>query len=112
MYAPMTVFMTLGIVLALAGTGIGVRYLVFFFTDSGAGHVQSLLLAVLLLVIGFLAAMLGLLADLVAGNRRLLEEIVWRVRALETRPRAGVKDVEPPSRSSTRRHEVHAPPEA
>jgi glycosyltransferase involved in cell wall biosynthesis len=112
MYAPMTVFMTLGILLALAGTGIAVRYLFFFFADGGAGHVQSLLLAVLLLVIGFLAAMLGVLADLVAGNRRLLEEIVWRVRSLETRPHADVIAPKSPDRAPPRRREASAPPEA
>jgi glycosyltransferase involved in cell wall biosynthesis len=84
MYRPMRVFMTAGALFALFGGAIGVRFLFFYFTNGGAGHVQSLLLSVLLLVMGALAAMLGVLADVIAGNRRLLEELVWRVRSLET----------------------------
>ena len=47
---------------------------------------QSLLLAVLLMVVGFQTALTGLLADLVGNNRRLLEETLWRVRRLEHDP--------------------------
>jgi glycosyltransferase involved in cell wall biosynthesis len=85
MYQPMKVFMTTGALFSLVGCAIGFRFLLLYFANGGAGHIQSLLLAVLLLVIGFLAAMLGVLADVIAGNRRLLEELVWRVRVLETR---------------------------
>jgi heme/copper-type cytochrome/quinol oxidase subunit 4 len=90
MYQPLRAFVSIGLVLALAGTAVGVRFLYFFFTDGGSGHVQSLLLTVLLVVLGFLSVLIGILADLVAGNRRLLEEVLWRVRELETRaePRA------------------------
>lgn len=84
MYQPLRVFVTIGFVVGLAGTGVGARFLYFFFTDGGNGHVQSLLLSVLLVVIGFGAILLGLLADVIAGNRRLLEEVLWRVRELET----------------------------
>jgi glycosyltransferase involved in cell wall biosynthesis len=84
MYRPLRVFVSTGIVLAILGAAVGVRFLYFFFTEGGAGHVQSLLLAVLLVVLGFLCALFGILADLIAGNRRLVEEVLWRVRALET----------------------------
>ena len=85
MYRPLTVFVGAGLVLGLAGFAIGVRFLVFYFTGSGAGHVQSLLLGVLLLMMGFQSMLMGLLAEATAGNRRLLEEVLWRTRALETR---------------------------
>ncbi len=84
MYRPLRVFVTTGAVLGALGAAIGVRFLYFFFTNGGAGHVQSLLLAVLLVVLGFVCVLFGILADVMAGNRRLVEEVLWRVRALET----------------------------
>jgi len=84
MYRPLRVFVSMGAVLGLAGCAIGARFLYFFFTDGGSGHVQSLLLTVLLVVVGFFCVLIGILADVIAGNRRLLEEVLWRVRVLET----------------------------
>jgi len=83
MYRPLRVFTTVGLVLGLVGCAIGVRFLWFFFHDGGNGHVQSLLLCVLLVAMGFVAFLMGLLGDVIAGNRRLLEELIWRVRTLE-----------------------------
>lgn len=83
-YGPLRVFTTLGILLSIPGLALGFRFLWFFFTNGGAGHVQSLLLCVLLLMVAAFAFLLGLLADVTAGNRRLLEEVLWRVRSLET----------------------------
>lgn len=88
MYQPLRVFTMVGSILALAGVAIGVRFLWFFFHDGGNGHVQSLLLCVLLIAMGFGSVMMGLLGDVIAGNRRLLEELVWRVRMLEIESRA------------------------
>lgn len=82
-YRPLHFFLACGALLATPGVAIGVRFLWFYFTDGGAGHVQSLLLATLLVILGFQTAMMGVLADVVAGNRRLLEEVLWRTRTLE-----------------------------
>ncbi|HVH41388.1 MAG TPA: glycosyltransferase family 2 protein [Labilithrix sp.] len=87
MYQPLRVFTAIGLVLGLAGCAIGVRFLWFFFHDRGNGHVQSLLLCVLLVAMGFGCFLMGLLGDVIAGNRRLLEELVWRVRTLEVEAR-------------------------
>ncbi|MDB4944779.1 MAG: putative glycosyltransferase [Labilithrix sp.] len=84
MYRPLRVFVTAGAVLGAAGTALGARFLYYFVTNGGAGHVQSLLLTVLLVVLGFLCVLFGILADVMAGNRRLVEEVLWRVRSLET----------------------------
>ena len=86
MYRPMRVFLTVGGILFGAGFIIGARFLYYFVSGTGAGRVQSLLLAVLLMVVGFQTALTGLLADLVGNNRRLLEETLWRVRRLEHEP--------------------------
>jgi glycosyltransferase involved in cell wall biosynthesis len=86
MYRPMRVFLTVGGILFGAGFLIGARFLYYYVSGTGAGRVQSLLLAVLLMVVGFQTALTGLLADLVGNNRRLLEETLWRVRRLEHEP--------------------------
>lgn len=82
-YQPLKVFISIGVLLFLVGFALGGRFLYYFATGSGDGHVQSLLLAVLLIVLGFQTAMTGLLADLIANNRKLVEETLWRVRKLE-----------------------------
>jgi glycosyltransferase involved in cell wall biosynthesis len=83
MYWPMRIFLTVGGILFGAGFVIGCRFLYYYMTGTGAGHIQSLLLAVLLMVVGFQTGLTGLLADLVANNRRLVEETLWRVRRME-----------------------------
>ena len=83
MYRPMRVFFTLGGTLFVIGFLIGCRFLYYYLTGAGAGRVQSLLLAVLLMVVGFQTGLTGLLADLIGNNRRLVEETLWRVRRLE-----------------------------
>jgi glycosyltransferase involved in cell wall biosynthesis len=84
-YRPLRFFGTVGAVLVGVGTLIGLRFLYFFFTVGGAGHVQSLILCALLIVVGFFLLVTGLLADLIAVNRQLLEKINWRVQELEDR---------------------------
>ena len=84
-YRPLRFFATLGAVLVGAGTLIGLRFLYPFFTTGGAGHVQSLILAALLIIVGFFLAVVGLLADLISVNRQLLEKLDWRVQEIEGR---------------------------
>ena len=76
MYRAIRVFFSIGIILSLAGTALAIRYLVFFFQGQGGGHVQSVIVAAVLLIIGFQTILNGLLADLIASNRKLLEELV------------------------------------
>jgi len=83
MYRPLRVFFYLGALLLLAGAVPVVRFLAFYFQGQGAGHVQSLVLGGALITVGFLTLLIGLLADLVALNRRLLEQSLQRLRALE-----------------------------
>jgi glycosyltransferase involved in cell wall biosynthesis len=82
-YRPFRFFAVPGMAIAAIGILIGVRFLVFFFSGSGEGHVQSLILAALLISTGFFMVVVGLLADLIAVNRKLLEEIDWRTRKVE-----------------------------
>ncbi|MCX7707465.1 MAG: glycosyltransferase family 2 protein [Anaerolineae bacterium] len=80
MYRPLRVFMTLGSVLVAAALVLGVRFLYFFALGRGAGHVQSLILAAILTIVGFQVGLIGLVADAVSMNRRMLEEMTWRAR--------------------------------
>jgi glycosyltransferase involved in cell wall biosynthesis len=83
MYRPLRVFTIVGLLLIGAGLLPGIRFLVFYLSGDRVGHVQSLILAAILLIVGFQVLLIGLLADLIANNRKMLEETLYRVRALE-----------------------------
>jgi multisubunit Na+/H+ antiporter MnhC subunit len=77
-YKPFRFFMKIGLSVFSIGVLLGIRYLVFAFSGSGGGHVQSLILASILLGIGFQTMITAFLADLLAVNRSLLEDIEYR----------------------------------
>jgi glycosyltransferase involved in cell wall biosynthesis len=85
MYEPLKVFGSVGMVAVLGGLAIGARFIVEYLADGGAGHVQSLILAAVLLLAGFMTMLIGLVADLIAGSRALVEDTLLRVRQLELR---------------------------
>ncbi len=78
LYKPLRFFFVVGSLLLLPGIAIGIRFLLAFFAGEGQGHVQSLILAAILIVLAFLTYAAGLVADLIAANRRLLEELRMR----------------------------------
>ena len=82
-YKPFRFFMTIGLLLFSAGFIIGLRFLYYYFRDGGAGHVQSLIFASILLGIGFQTMLVAFLADLLAVNRRLMEDVQYRLRKKE-----------------------------
>jgi hypothetical protein len=79
-YRPFRFFFTIGALLFSGGVVIGLRFLYYFFLDGGEGHVQSLILASILLGIGFQTILVAFVADLLAVNRRLMEDIQYRLR--------------------------------
>jgi glycosyltransferase involved in cell wall biosynthesis len=81
-YKPFKSFVSVGILIFLAGFLIGLRYLVFIFNGNGGGNVQSLILAGALLAIGFQTILVAFLADLISSNRKLLEEIRYFISDL------------------------------
>ena len=83
MYKPLRVFTALGLSLALLGALPVIRFLFYYFQGQGSGKVQSLMLGGVLLVFGFVSLMIGVIADLIAVNRRLLEILLQKVRRLE-----------------------------
>lgn len=83
MYRPLSVFMFVGVTLIYAGVIFIARFLFFSFLGQGSGHVQSLILAGVLVMAGFQVAMTGIVADLIATNRKLLEDNLRRVKRLQ-----------------------------
>lgn len=95
MYQPLKVFAALGALAGAAGSAIGLRFVYYYFTDGGAGHVQSLILAAVLLIVGFQVMLIGLVADLIAANRRVGEDILVRVKQLELTALSGLRSPPP-----------------
>ena len=83
MYRPLRVFTILGVLLILAGMVPGIRFLYFFFIKGTAGYIQSLILSAILLIVGFQVLLIGLVADLIGFNRKILEEVLYRLRRAE-----------------------------
>jgi glycosyltransferase involved in cell wall biosynthesis len=84
MYEPLKVFTYIGLTVFGGGIALGLRFLYYYaFVDRGMGHVQSLILAAVLMIVGFQVLLIGLLADVISANRKLLEDILYRVRTLE-----------------------------
>ena len=82
-YEPFKTFLSLGAILFFAGFVLGIRFLYFFFTARSSGHIQSLILAAILIILSFLLGAIGLLADLISANRKLSEEQLLRIKRLE-----------------------------
>ena len=82
-YKPLRFFTIIGSTIFLIGLILGIRFLVFVFMGESGGHIQSLILASTLLLLGFQTFISGLQADLIASNRKLLEDIQERVRRLD-----------------------------
>jgi glycosyltransferase involved in cell wall biosynthesis len=84
MYNPLRSFLSVAVLFLLGGIAAAGRFLYYFFTTAGAtGHVQSLILAAILILAAFQIALSGFVADLIGANRKLLESVLTRVRRLE-----------------------------
>jgi glycosyltransferase involved in cell wall biosynthesis len=83
MYKPMKFFTILGSIPFLIGLGIGIRFLVLMGMGQSSGHVQSLILASTLLMLGFMTYVVGIQADTIAANRKILEDVQYHVRKLD-----------------------------
>ncbi len=83
MYKPLRFFTLIGSLFLVVGVALGIRFLVYFCLGAGAGHIQSLILASTLSMMGFMTVIIGLQADIIAANRKLLEDIQFHVRKLD-----------------------------
>ena len=83
-YQPMAFFMIPGMASFLVGIVLGIRFLYFYMiTKTSSGHIQSLILSEVLLVLGGLLVIIGLIADLISVNRKLLENVEYRIQRLD-----------------------------
>ena len=73
MYRALRVFLTMGVSMILLGMIPGIRFLYLYHAGQRVGHIQSLILAAILIIVGFLVSLIGVLADLLSFNRMLLE---------------------------------------
>ena len=93
MYKPLAFFTVLGAIPFVAGLILGIRFLVFLFSGNASGHVQSLILASTLLMMGFMTWVVGILSDTISAERKILEDTQYHARradyALEELKRQG-----------------------
>lgn len=83
MYQPMRVFFAIGAALIFFGIVPSIRFLYFYLAGAGGGHIQSLIFAAIMFIVGFQVLMIGLVADVIGFNRKLIEETLYRVRRIE-----------------------------
>jgi glycosyltransferase involved in cell wall biosynthesis len=89
MYEPLKVFTYIGVTVFLGGLLVSMRFLYSYMTEftGGGRYLQSLIFSAVLMIVGFQVMLIGLLADVISANRKLLEDLVYRVRTLELPPR-------------------------
>ena len=87
MYEPLRVLFYIGLTLSIIGFLPMIRFLYFYFTGNGDGHLQSLVLGGVLIIIGFITFMIGLVADLISFNRQLTEIALEKIRKIELQQR-------------------------
>ncbi len=83
MYKPLYCFTMVAMIPGVIGFLIGIRFMVFYFTGQGNGHTQSLMLACTLLIIGFITFVIGMLADVISANRKILEDVQYQIKRQE-----------------------------
>ena len=83
MYQPLKVFFFIGLGLSILGAVPIIRFLYFYFTGDGEGHLQSLVLGGVFIILGFISFLIALLADLMNFNRQLIEQTLEKVRRIE-----------------------------
>jgi glycosyltransferase involved in cell wall biosynthesis len=87
MYEPLKVFTYIGTALFLIGFLVSLRFVFDYLKNGGFGHIQSLIFSAVLMIVGFQVVLIGLLADVISGTRKLLEDLLYRVRSMELRER-------------------------
>ncbi len=92
LYKPLRFFLAVGTMFLIPGIALGIRFLWNYWAGEGAGHVQSLILAAILIVTAVIIYVAGILSDLIAANRVLLEEI--RTRQLQAGVDHALRDSE------------------
>lgn len=82
MYKPLMFFTYLGTVPLIAGLILGIRYIIYVCMGQSGGKVQSLILCIMLIIIAFMSFITGMLGDLLAANRRILQDIQYKTKKM------------------------------
>lgn len=88
-YKPLKAFAFVSIFPAIPGIVIWIRFLYYYFTAGGAGHIQGLIMGCTLLIIAFVTFMIGVLGDAVSANRKILQDTQYHIRRMEYDMRSG-----------------------
>lgn len=83
MRKPLKTFLIIASVFVLAALALGVRFIVLACMGDGAGHIQSLVLMAILMIVGIQIGIFGLLADAVSDCRRVMDETLFHVKRIE-----------------------------
>jgi glycosyltransferase involved in cell wall biosynthesis len=83
MYEPLKVFTYIGLAVFSAGCVLGLRLVYYYFQYEAGRHIPSAIAAAVLMLLGFQILVIGLLADVISGTRKLLEDLLYRVRRME-----------------------------
>jgi glycosyltransferase involved in cell wall biosynthesis len=83
MYEPLKVFTYIGLTVFGAGFILGLRLVYYYFQYEAGRHIPSAIAAAVLMLLGFQILVIGLLADVISGTRKLLEDLLYRVRRME-----------------------------
>ena len=83
LYKPLRVFTFLGTVVFIIGLIPLIRFLYFYFTGDGEGHIQSLVLGTMGVLIGFITMVMAMLASAIGWNRKLIEEVLYKLRKID-----------------------------
>jgi hypothetical protein len=102
-HEPLKVFSYIGLTVFGVGFVVSLRFLYYYMTGSGAGKLQSLILSAVLMIVGFQVVLIGLVADLISGSRKVLEDVLYRVRLLELDRRVEADDERPLAAAAARR---------
>lgn len=83
MYKPLFSFSVVGLCFVVPGLLLAARYFIYMLQGAGSGHVQSVILAMLLIIIGVQSFMMGMQADIISANRKLIEDTQFRIKKME-----------------------------
>jgi len=85
MYEPLKVFSYIGLAVFAVGFALALRFVYLYLTSftGGGRYIQSLIFAAVLMIVGFQVLLIGLVADVISANRKLLEDVLYRVRTIE-----------------------------
>jgi glycosyltransferase involved in cell wall biosynthesis len=92
MYEPLKIFTYIGMIVFGAGFAISGRFLYYYAIGDGMGHLQSLILSAVLMIVGFQVLLIGLVADVISGNRKLIEDVLYRIRSMELSQSGGAPE--------------------